>query len=159
MKFFCPYCTAEITPETTQCPTCGYFYGPDTLSLLTGHTQKTPQEGFRDERRKHIRTQKKFKIAYRTPSAFIKSYLHDIGTGGLFIKTNEPLNCGEKFGLKISLPDNEKELEVLCEVAWNRKEEGDTLNEGYPLGMGVKFLNPPKETLDRIIRVLRSTLS
>jgi len=102
--------------------------------------------------------QKKFKIAYPTPNAFIKSYLHDIGTGGLFIKTSDPLICGEKFGLRISLPDNEKELEVFCEVVWNRKEE-DTLNQGYPPGMGVKFLNISKESMDRIIRVLRSTLS
>ena len=73
------------------------------------------------------------------------SYLIDIGTGGLFIKTNDPLNHGEKFGLKITLPDNEKELEVLCEVVWNRKEEEGVTPKGeYPLGMGVRFVPPPK---------------
>ena len=156
MKFFCPYCTSEITPETTQCPTCGYFYGPDTLNLLTSPTQKKPQE-HSDERRKHVRVHKKFKIAYRTPNAFIKSYLHDIGTGGLFIKTNDPLDHGEKFGLKIGLPDNEKELELLCEVAWVHKEERVTVKGKFPPGMGVKFLNPPKEAIDRIISVLSRT--
>ena len=45
LKFFCPYCIGEITPETTQCPLCGYVYGPDTLELLTSIANRSGSIG------------------------------------------------------------------------------------------------------------------
>jgi hypothetical protein len=42
--------------------------------------------------------------------------------------------------LKISLPDEEKELEVLGEVAWFNKEERVKFKETLPSGLGIKFL-------------------
>jgi uncharacterized protein (TIGR02266 family) len=153
LNFFCPYCIGEIMPETTQCPQCGYVYGPDTLNILTSPTQTKPQ-AYPTERRKHVRVHKTFKITYQTPKAFMKSYLYDIGTGGLFIRTNDPLIPGEMLYLRLFLPDEEKELEAFCEVVWVRKEERVTIKGKYPPGMGVRFVNPPKEAIERIKRVL-----
>ena len=153
MSLFCPFCTKEIAPETTQCPSCGYAYGPDTLKLLASAIKKASQE-YPSERRKHVRIHKTFKIAYPTPKAFKKNYLSDIGTGGLFIKTNNPLNQGEKFNFKIMLPDKKKELKVFCEVIWSNREERVTFEKKIPQGMGVKFLNLSVEDKERIISIL-----
>ena len=158
LRFFCPYCTYEVTPETTQCSNCGYVYGPDTLDLLTSPSEKPPYKD-PNERRKQVRVHKTFKIAYRTPNAFINNYLSDIGIGGLFVKTDAPQNAGEKFNLKIFLPDEQKALEVFCEVAWVREEERVTPKGKLPAGMGLKFVNPPKEVIDKILGILRQSLS
>ncbi len=153
LKFFCPYCIGEITPETAQCPHCGYVYGPDTLNILTSPPQKTAQS-YPNKRRKHVRACRTFKITYQSPKAFMKSYLYDMCTGGLFIKTNDPLNPREMLSLRIFLPDKEKGLEVFCEVVWVRKEERVTIKGKHPPGMGVRFVNPPKEAIENIKRVL-----
>jgi hypothetical protein len=46
---------------------------------------------------------------------------------------------GEEFNLKISLPREEKILEVLCEVVWVRQEERITIDEKFPPGMGIRL--------------------
>jgi uncharacterized protein (TIGR02266 family) len=154
LKFYCPYCTFEITPQTAQCPECGYVYGPDTLDVLTSPAQKAAAQGHPEERRKHVRAHKTFKIAYPTSGSFVKNYLSDIGTGGLFIKTNSPKNIGEQFNLKISLPTEEREVEVTCEVIWANQEERVTPERVYPPGMGLKFLDPSQEAVETIIKTL-----
>jgi len=158
LKFFCPYCTYEIKPDTAQCPQCGYVYGPETLDVLTSSAQK-PRQSHPDERRKHVRAHKTFKIAYATSGSFIKNYLSDIGTGGLFIKTDSPKNVGEEFNLKISLPNEERELEVTCEVIWAYREERMTAERCYPPGMGLKFLDPSSEAIEMIIKTLSQEIA
>jgi len=44
MKFHCPYCTNEIDPEVTECPSCGAAYGPDTIQSLKITFEKSDQE-------------------------------------------------------------------------------------------------------------------
>ena len=44
MKFYCPYCTQEIDPEATECPSCGTAYGPDTLESLRIEFEKSSEE-------------------------------------------------------------------------------------------------------------------
>lgn len=153
LKFFCPYCTFEIQPDTAQCPECGYVYGPETLDVLTSPAQKARQS-HPDERRKHVRASKTFKIAYPSSGSFAENYLSDIGTGGLFIKTNSPKVVGEQFNLKISLPNEEREVEVVCEVIWVNREERVTHERTYPPGMGLKFLDPSQEAIETIIKTL-----
>ncbi len=80
--------------------------------------------------------------------------ISNIGEGGIFIPTKEPLHRKEKVDLKISLPDEEKELEVLGEVAWFNKEERVKFRETLPSGMGIKFLRLSQEDKERIIGVL-----
>jgi len=33
MKFFCPDCKNEVSPDATECSPCGVVYGPDTDTL------------------------------------------------------------------------------------------------------------------------------
>jgi hypothetical protein len=44
IKFHCPYCTNEIEPEVTECPSCGAVYGPDTIQSLKIAFEKSDQE-------------------------------------------------------------------------------------------------------------------
>jgi uncharacterized protein (TIGR02266 family) len=157
IRFFCPYCTHEITPETIQCPECGYIYGPDTLNVLT----KLPKNGSSNKSArdlKPVQVRKKFKIAYPTPKAFVNNYLNDVGTGGLFIKTKAPFDPGEQFNLRVVLPFIEEECEVFCEVAWIRKEEDITPQAKSPPGMGLKFVNPTKKVSEKFLSILRGSL-
>jgi len=86
--------------------------------------------------RKHPRIQKRLSLEIKDHLSFIKSYATNIGTGGLFIRTKNPLKEGERFSLNLQLPDIPDRLEIQCEVAWARKQ-GD---EGKVIaGMGVKF--------------------
>ena len=158
IRFFCPYCTHEISPETVQCPECGYVYGPDTLSVLTNRPKSGPSSNS-PRHLKPVPARKKFKIAYATPGAFVNNYLNDVGTGGLFIKTTSPLDPGEQFTLRVVLPFINEECEVCCEVAWIRKEKDITPQAKSPPGMGLKFVNPEKEVSEKFLSVLRGTLN
>jgi uncharacterized protein (TIGR02266 family) len=130
-------------------------FTPFKKRFLRSAIKEAPQE-YPDERRKQVRVSKAFKIVYPTPKAFINSYLSNISPGGLFIKTNAPPNQGEKFNLKISFSDEEKELEVLCEVAWSRREEWV---KKFPPGIGVKFLDLSPEDKKRVIRILSRSIT
>ena len=140
MSLFCPSCSKEITPEMNDCQACGYAFGPDTPSLLTGSIKYLLQEA-PNERRKYPRVQKKFKVTYSTPKEFTETYLFNISVGGVFVETNDPPAPGELINLKVLLPDEKKELDVLSEVVWCTRERWVAPEKTHPPGMGVKFLN------------------
>ena len=96
MKIACPYCTKEIDPESTGCSSCGTAYGSDTLRFLRDALKNGSLESS-SERRRLDRVPRKFKIAYPTPDALQDAYLSNVSTGGVFIKTDNPLNRGSKI--------------------------------------------------------------
>lgn len=97
-----------------------------------------------------------FRVAYSTSHAFRNSYLYDISMGGLFIESADPPNPGETIRVKIFLPDEEKEMDVLGEVVWSTRVERVTSERKYPPGMGVKFLNLSNEERIKIsINILK----
>jgi uncharacterized protein (TIGR02266 family) len=157
-KSHCPYCTKEIAADDLYCPECAVAFGEETL-LVTKDLVKGMLEGSAEVKRKHDRVPKKFKITYSSPRAFKKTYLSDIGKGGVFIKTSKILSTKEKVGLKIFLPDGGKELEVVGEVAWSRKEELDTPQGKRPPGMGIRFLGLSPENIARIEKILKASKS
>lgn len=72
----------------------------------------------------------------------------NISGGGIFIRTNEPLELEEEFYLKLHIPDGEAPAQVLCKVIWTNKygKESDDL----PRGMGVKFIKINPQDKKRI---------
>jgi uncharacterized protein (TIGR02266 family) len=83
------------------------------------------------------RVQRTISLAYKDRQSFINAYASNIATGGLFIKTDNPLGQGKTFLLKLQLPDLSEPLKINCEVIWARtKKEG---TNARPPGMGVKF--------------------
>ena len=93
--------------------------------------------------RKESRIQKTLSIAYRDRQSFVKAYTGNISSGGLFIKAENPPNKGERFLLKLQLPEIAEPLKIQCEVAWVRKQGEQA--DGGPSGMGVRFVEMSKK--------------
>jgi len=83
------------------------------------------------------RAMKILSLAYKDRQSFVKAFSSNVGPGGLFIKTDNPLPQGEEFQLKLQLPDIPEPLLIQCQVAWNRNPSNQ--QEGRPVGMGVEF--------------------
>jgi len=86
--------------------------------------------------RKHPRVQKSLALSYQDHTGFVEAYTGNISQGGLFIKTNKPLEMGEEFLLKLTLPGISNALNIKCKVMWARKSQLDVKR---PAGMGVQF--------------------
>ena len=157
MNLYCPFCSEEISQDTVACPSCGTVYDSRSLKYLNA-LSTGPSSAHPHDRRKQLRARISLKVTYSTAKSFASNYIFNLSTGGLFIKTKEPLGPGEKLKLKIFLPDREKELELFGEVIWIRREEQVTEKGPYPPGMGVKFLNPSTEDIKRIIHVLSDSM-
>ena len=153
MKPHCPYCTEDIAPDEIKCPSCGVTYGFDTLLLVKKIVEESMMED-QHEQRKQYRVPKTLKVTYSSPQALVESYLSNIGEGGVFIPTKEPLDRKEKITLKILLPDDKGEFEVMGEVAWSNKEDRVTPKKTFPAGMGIKFLKLSQDKKERIIGIL-----
>ena len=64
------------------------------------------------------------------------AYMHNIGTGGVYVKTHNPLEVGEKVELEFTLPENFRTIKAQARVAWSRQEDND---DPIPAGMGLAF--------------------
>jgi uncharacterized protein (TIGR02266 family) len=95
------------------------------------------------------RIPKSLSVSYKDKKSFLKAYTGNISGGGLFIKTETPLPIGEKFLLKLQLPEIPDPLKIQCTVIWANKQE-----ENEALGMGVKF----SEISDRDNQILQKYL-
>jgi len=83
------------------------------------------------------RAQRVLSVKYQDRKAFLQAYTANISKGGLFIKTDNFLNPGNQFLLRLQLSHLSKSLEIQCEVVWARKRESS--QPDLPPGMGVKF--------------------
>jgi CRP/FNR family cyclic AMP-dependent transcriptional regulator len=102
--------------------------------------------------RKEVRVQKTLSLTYKDNQSFVKAYVGNVSSSGLFIKTPNPLKEGESFQLRLQLPDVPEPLKISCEVVWARGQA--EANEKNPAGMGVKFIEMrkgDKETIERFI--------
>jgi uncharacterized protein (TIGR02266 family) len=157
MTLYCPFCSEEIPSQAIGCRKCETIYDADTLKYLTARSNDQLQ-GQLSERRKGIRVSMTIKVTYFSVQDFVKDYLFDLSAGGIFVRTHEPVDVGEKLQLQIFLPDKEKEMTVLGEVIWVRKEDDAKEKAKQPPGMGVRFLDPDVNDIKRIIRILSQTL-
>ena len=100
--------------------------------------------------RREERIKKKLSIKFKDQNSFISAFTDNISSGGLFIRTKNPLNVGEQFFIELQLPELEEVLKAKCEVAWARRETGDS--EEKPIGMGVKFC----EITEKNVQIMRN---
>jgi len=87
--------------------------------------------------RSEPRSPKALSLTFKDRESFVRAYSGDISTGGLSIRTENPLHPGHQFRLKLQIPDKKEPIQVMCEVVWSRKKEESA--PGKPSGMGVKF--------------------
>lgn len=84
----------------------------------------------------------------------VKAYASDIGSGGLFIQTDEFMKEGRQFRLNLHIPGLSEPLELKCEVIWIRNESTENIKT---TGMGVKFLDIPEKD-NQILQVYIKTI-
>jgi CheY-like chemotaxis protein len=65
----------------------------------------------------------------------------DVSAGGVFVLSTVAPPLGDRFKMKLKLPDREKPFELDVKVAHARMQTG----RGGPMGFGVQFLAPPPE--------------
>jgi uncharacterized protein (TIGR02266 family) len=102
--------------------------------------------------RKDERVKKSLSLKFKDHRAFIKAYTDNVGRGGLFIKTANPLEVDRRFPLELQIPGIPESLQTMCQVVWTRKQTEETKDK--PAGMGVKFSEMSKkdhQTLKRYI--------
>lgn len=90
--------------------------------------------------REKIRVLQTLSLTYKDKKSFVKAYTGNLSSGGLFIITENTLQEGEQFLLKLQLPGLSDSVKVKSEVAWTRKK-----SETSPPGMGVKFTDITKK--------------
>lgn len=119
---------------------------PDEASLFETLSRSASSEYHESERETIVapptETGVTVTVPFRSPSDFLQEYADNIGLGGLFIRTSEPLAVGETIGLRLMIPVGEdgREISLSAEVVYVCREES-----GSPPGMGVEFLGVSDE--------------
>lgn len=81
-------------------------------------------------------------------------YSKNISPSGMFIATTNPIEPGAQIELLVPLPPPLKEtIQCRCEVIWKRAR-GKRLP--FEPGIGLKFLDLPKETVDKLEKWIKS---
>ena len=102
------------------------------------------------EKRHAPRIQISLEVTYEDGNEFISSYLFDISGGGVFIRTDEPLDPGRKVRVCFHVPDMANSVTATGTVAWSQ----DSKTNSRP-GMGICFeeMDPgDRERLERFLR-------
>ena len=112
------------------------------LKLMVERYKNLIDRASEDSYRTDSRIQKTLFLTYQDSESFIKASTikastGNLSVGGLFIKTDTPLNPEEQFLLDLQLPDIARPISVTCEVAWTKEKNIEAKSAG---GMGVKFL-------------------
>jgi uncharacterized protein (TIGR02266 family) len=103
------------------------------------------------DRRKDDRLQEVLRVEYGNESL---GMIDDLSSGGVFIRTPDPLDLGEQFLLKLHMPGSQTPLEVNCKVVWTNKYGKESRH--LRRGMGVKFLDLQPEIQKRVEDYIRS---
>ena len=86
-------------------------------------------------------------ISFKKADDFFKSYVANLGEGGLFINTTKNLPVGSLLDLEFTLPDSNQAINTKGKVVWTRPQDMST--EKMPPGMGIQFIdmNPEDKEL------------
>ncbi|MCX5911699.1 MAG: PilZ domain-containing protein [Deltaproteobacteria bacterium] len=96
------------------------------------------------------------KIMYVTPGDEAFEFSEEFGDGGLFIRTPNPLELGERFLLRLHNGNGDEPIEVTCKVIWTNQygKESKHLSRG----MGVKFMDLRREDRKKLQDYLKTPL-
>lgn len=96
-------------------------------------------------------------VMYLCPEDESMEFSEDFGEGGLFIRTPNPLELGERFLLRLHNGKREEPIEVTCKVIWTNRygKESKHLSRG----MGVKFLDLKQEDRRRLREYLAASFA
>ncbi len=106
-----------------------------------------------------IRDGKRMKAQLRVtygpdPQKVLTDYTLDLSTGGLYVKTDFPLEVEESMTLRFTLPDLQRMVTCKARVAWVNTRENPR-KPNFPAGMGVQFVDMSLEDIKSIKRFLQ----
>jgi len=130
----------------------------EIISNLVKRVRKTNQRLVVSPRRKGERAKAKIKISFKKTSDFLRAYIGDLDSGGLFIKTTKSLPVNALLDLEFNLPNTQKVIRTPGRVIWTRPQDSST--EKMPPGMGTEFIdmNPEdRKILGKYLAVLKSS--
>jgi type IV pilus assembly protein PilZ len=93
--------------------------------------ESSPKDG-----RIHHRVPVQLLVDYRANGHYLFDFCRDLGAGGVFIETKNPLSHGSVVELTFTLPDSKETLEAKGRVIWVQSEVPD---KNLTPGMGVQF--------------------
>jgi type IV pilus assembly protein PilZ len=92
-------------------------------------------------------------VDYRAGGTYLFDFCKDLGSGGVFIETKQPLSSGSSLDLTFTIPDSKETLSAKGKVIWSQAPIPGR-SDVNP-GMGVQFSEfneSQRKTLDEFIR-------
>lgn len=89
------------------------------------------------ENRKSHRIPIQLLVDYRSEGHYLFDFCRDLGSGGVFIQTADPLPHGSSVELTFTIPDSKETLEASGQVIWVQ-DQASSHADSIP-GMGVQF--------------------
>ena len=106
------------------------------------------------ERRKNSRIPISLEVSFDSGEQVLSSYLFDIGDGGIFIGTPQPLEEGSSIRLYFHLPEVTNSLLVMGTVIWRQGSD----DSSRP-GMGIRFDDISDDDRERLDAFLMEQLT
>ncbi len=106
--------------------------------------------------RKDERVKGSLSLKFKDHRAFVKAYTENVSRGGLFIRTANPPEVGQRFPLELQIPGIPEPLQTKCQVVWTRKQAEETKDN--PAGMGVKFSEMSKKDAQALRQYLENAM-
>lgn len=109
-----------------------------------------------DVKRVAPRFRAQLEVRYKTAGAFIQEYTENISMGGLFVRTEQPLNVGDLVKLTVFLPGADRQLIVEGSVAHREAPRFLADADGAVSGMGVEFIELSMEDRQALAAYVKS---
>jgi uncharacterized protein (TIGR02266 family) len=105
------------------------------------------------ERRTMPRIETSLEIAFKNAGIFLCSYILNLSSGGIFIRTEQPLPVDAELEMRIQLPDDPEVMQLGGRVVWTKPQ-----SNAYPAGMGVQFIGMPPVYRQKIHTFIEKSL-
>jgi uncharacterized protein (TIGR02266 family) len=106
------------------------------------------------EVRNSLRIKAQMRVYYGpAPQKLLSEFSVDLSSGGLYVKTDFPLEVNENLTLRFTLPDQKGMVSCKARVAWVNQKEKPRKPE-LPAGMGIQFVELSLEDMKSIRRFL-----
>ncbi len=97
--------------------------------------------------RKSLRVATRLSISFASVGEIRQCLMTDLSRGGLFIRTDRPVDLGTRLELNIRIDDNDTLVKVRAEVVTHNIGPNSRTNER---GMGLRFLDMDEDTEKQI---------
>lgn len=100
----------------------------------------------------HHRIPVQLLVDFQCNGNYLFDFCEDLGTGGIFIQTANPLEVGTTIDLTFTLPDSKATIQTKGRVIWVQPETTDAKRSS---GMGVQFENFDSEQRTQVLEFLQ----